>query len=230
MCTSNQSLSTSMAAQSTKPPLRQLVDEIVTIKLEPSNKTFYIHKGLLCHHSSVFRTMMEHDWKEKQEGIVTLKDEDPETFQRFMLWLYFGKVIDNEAGETIETVTARQLVDCYILADRRDVPAMQNYIINTYLRKSRTAPPLLHGLQRYIWRSTPEQSHLRRLFVDIMVLRGDIAAEFKDENEKDTYDKSYIVDVLIRKYATPKPISWDELYKKRCDYHIHNEKVPPCLK
>ncbi|KAL8906876.1 MAG: hypothetical protein Q9171_006091 [Xanthocarpia ochracea] len=219
-----------MATQSTKPDLRQLVDEIVTIKLEPSNKIFYIHKGLLCHHSSVFRAMMEHDWKEKQEGIVTLKDEDHETFQRFMLWLYFGKVFDNDAGETIETVSPKQLLDCYILADRRDVPAMQNYIIDTYIRKSQAARLLNFGLQRYVWGKTPEQSHLRRLFVDIMVLRGDIAAAFKNENEKDTYDKSYIVDVLIGKDKNPKVISWDELYKRRCDYHIHNEKVPPCSK
>ncbi|KAL8919621.1 MAG: hypothetical protein Q9172_004898 [Xanthocarpia lactea] len=217
-----------MAVQPTKPHLRQLIDEIVTIKLEPSNKTFYIHKGLLCHHSSVFRAMMEHDWKEKQEGIVTLKDEDHGTFERFMLWLYFGKVFDNDAGETIETVSGKQLVDCYLLADRRDVPAMQNYIIDTILRKSQATRSLHCGLQRYVWGNTPEQSHLRSLFVDSMVLRGDIAAAFKDENEKDTYDKSYIVDVLIRKYTNPELIPWDELYKRRCDYHIHNEKVPSC--
>ncbi len=171
---------------------------------------------------------MEHEWKEKQEGIVTLEDEDYESFQSFMLWLYSGNIFDNDAGETIETVSRKQLVDCYLLADRRDVPAMQNYIIDTILRKSQADDFLLCGVQRYIWGKTPEKSHLRRLFVDMTVLRGNIAEMFKDENEEDDYDRSYIVDVLIGKYKNPIMISWDELYKRRCDYHIHNEKVPPC--
>ena len=79
---------------------------------------------------------MENEWKEKHEGIVTLEEEDHVSFQHFMLWLYSGKVFDGDGDETMESVEMIQLLDCYFLADRRDVPAMQNYIIDIILSKS----------------------------------------------------------------------------------------------
>ncbi|KAL8771206.1 MAG: hypothetical protein Q9209_003377 [Squamulea sp. 1 TL-2023] len=226
MAVSNKPLHTSTAIQSTKPSLRQLLDELVTVKLEPSNQIFYIHKGLLCHHSAVFKAMLEHDWKEKQEGLVILKDEDPEPFRRFMLWLYWGKILDDD--ESISTISSTKLTECYFLADRRDVPAMQNLIIDTIIQKSIAENIIFVGVQSYVWQNTPEQSLLRKLLVEMMALRGNNELTFKDENEKNKYDKSFIVDILRKKHQTPVPISWDEFYKRRCDYHIHNDRVPAC--
>ncbi|KAL8780703.1 MAG: hypothetical protein Q9213_006349 [Squamulea squamosa] len=243
MSATNQPPNTSIAIQSTQPLLRyvleslsevfrrlklrrQLLDELVTIKLESSNRTFYIHKGLLCHHSAVFKAMLERDWKEKQEGLVILKDEDPELFRRFMLWLYWGKIIDDD--ESISTITFKKLIDCYLLADKRDVPPMQNHVIDTIIQKSIAENIIFVSLQRYIWENTPEQSLLRKLLVEMMVLRGNNDLMLKDENIKNHYDKSFIVDLLRKKHQTPNVISWDAFYKKRCDYHIHNERVPAC--
>ncbi|KAL9036078.1 MAG: hypothetical protein Q9180_004505, partial [Flavoplaca navasiana] len=219
-----QSPSTGIVSQSKEPLLRELVDGLITIKLEPCNSTFYIHKGLLCHHSSVFKAMMEHDWKEKQEAVVTLKDEDRDTFRRFVLWLYYRKILDND--ESIATIPERKLIDCYFLADRRDIPAMQNFLIDALISKEKAVQFLFCHHQRYVWVNTPESSPLRRLFVDMMVLRGNIASIMGIENEKNRYDKSYIVDVLIQKYKHPFTITWDQFYKKRCEYHVHNERVP----
>ncbi|KAL8754542.1 MAG: hypothetical protein Q9199_004273 [Rusavskia elegans] len=216
-----------MAVQSTKKPLlRQLLDTIVTIKLEPADKIFHIHKGLLCHASPMFRAMMQHDWKEKQDGIIVLKDEDPEVFRRFMHWLYYETVLD--INEKIETISPRDLADCYFIADRRDVPAMQNHLIDLIMQKALTLASVLSNIQRLVWENTPENSALRKLLVDLMAFGGDIAQIFKDENEKDAYDKCFVVDVLIRTHTTPKLTGWNDFYERRCSYHVHNAKLPAC--
>ncbi|KAL8810445.1 MAG: hypothetical protein Q9200_002572 [Gallowayella weberi] len=216
-----------MATQPSKPPLTHfLSDVIIQLKTPATDEVFHVHKALLCHHSPVFRAMLEHDWMEKQDGIIVLKEEDHETFRRFILWLYCGTVIDQD--EDLSTIPFRKLIDCYFLADRRDVTAMQNYIIDTVIRKSRAEKTFFCSLQRQIWKNTPQQSLLRKYMVDILVFKGDISKLLKDENEKDKYDKSFIVDVLMTKLKNPNLISWDELYKRRCSYHIHNERVPPC--
>ncbi|KAL8672163.1 MAG: hypothetical protein Q9168_003362 [Polycauliona sp. 1 TL-2023] len=208
-----------------KPSVSQLLDGLVTIKLEHSGMIFYIHKKLLCHHSPVFRAMLEHNWKEKQDGIVSLKNEDQDAFRRFVMWVYYGKILDDD--ETIKTISFQQLFHCYFLADRRDVPAMANYVIDALIRHAETDNVLPTWRQRHVWENTPEQSPLRRLLVDMLVLRGDIALILKAENDKNSYDKSFIVDVCIRKYMKPTLISWADFKKLRCDYHVHNERVPP---
>ncbi|KAL8854542.1 MAG: hypothetical protein Q9221_000577 [Calogaya cf. arnoldii] len=205
MAGSDQPPSSAIATQLKKPSLTELLDEVITIILE-NGKQIYIHKGLLCHHSPVFRAMLKHDWKEKQEKIVTLKYEKKNgPFKRFMLWLYYGTAIDND--ETIESIPMQTPMDCYFLADRWDVPAMQNNIVDTIIRKAQAIDRIPCGSQRYIWENTPEQSPLRKLLEDMTVLRGNIPGFVIDEKENDVYDKSFILDVLLSKYTNPNTIS-----------------------
>ncbi|KAL8683128.1 MAG: hypothetical protein Q9224_006711, partial [Gallowayella concinna] len=203
-----------------------LNDVIITMKIEATNHVFHVHKGLLCYHSLVFRAMLEHEWKEKQDGFILMKDEDHDTFGRFIFWLYYGTVVDKD--EDLSTIPVKKLVDCYFLADRRDVPAMQNHIIDTLVQKARAADGLFCFLQRHIWANTPEQSPLRRLMVDMMALRGNLSMIMKDEKDMDAFEKSFLVDLLITKYKNPNTITWDEFWKRRCNYHTHNDRVPPC--
>ncbi|KAL8797908.1 MAG: hypothetical protein Q9182_007124, partial [Xanthomendoza sp. 2 TL-2023] len=192
------------------------------MKTAASDEVLHVHKGLLCHHSPVFRAMLDHDWMETHGSTIALKDEDHETFRRFIVWLYYGTVIDQD--EDLSTIPVEELIDCYFLADRRDVPAMQNHIIDTLIQNMRATDTLFCRLQRRIWENTPQQSLLRNLTVDSLVFRGDIVGVLEDENENDEYDKSFIVDVLIAKLKNLYIISWDEFYKRRCEYHIHNEQ------
>ncbi|CAL8583852.1 hypothetical protein XPA_009467 [Xanthoria parietina] len=70
-----------MPKQNVKPTNKSLLDEIVEIKVGPSNTMFKIHKGLLCDRASYFRAVYQNpgDWKEKSEGL-TLETVDPRHF------------------------------------------------------------------------------------------------------------------------------------------------------
>ncbi|CAO1605056.1 hypothetical protein XANCAGTX0491_008591 [Xanthoria calcicola] len=209
-----------------KPLLRHLLDTIITIKLGPAGKIFHIHKGLLCHASPVFRAMMQHNWKEKQDGCIVLKDEDPEVFRRFMHWLYYGTVLDSD--ETIRTISPQELAHCYFLADRRDIPALQNYLMDLILHQACTLSYFLRSMQPLVWANTPEQSPLRKFLVDLMAFAADVPRIFEDKNRKNRYEQCFVVDVLIRTHKTPKLTGRKDFYERRCDYHVHNANLPAC--
>ncbi|KAL8635140.1 MAG: hypothetical protein Q9226_009381, partial [Calogaya cf. arnoldii] len=161
-----------------------------------------------------------------REGIV-LKDVAPALFERFVLWLYFGNVLDDD--ETAQSVHGMDLLKCYFFADERGVPGMQNQIVDTILDKVHTAKNLEVGHQRLIWENTPDQSPLRRLLVDALVMTAeDIPALLQTEKQQALYDKSFIVDVLIAKCKHPTKIAFTEFLERRCEYHIHDETEPKC--
>ncbi|KAI4244458.1 MAG: hypothetical protein L6R42_010444, partial [Xanthoria sp. 1 TBL-2021] len=141
---------------------RSLLDEIVEIKVGPSNRIFKIHKGLLCDRASYFKAVYQTsgDWKEKYEGL-TLKTVNPNTFQRFVLWLYFSNILDN--FETVQSVPGIELINCYLFADERDIPEMHNQVIDTILERIKATKIIFVKHQRFIWENTPDRAPLRRL-------------------------------------------------------------------
>ncbi|KAL8736201.1 MAG: hypothetical protein Q9166_000356 [cf. Caloplaca sp. 2 TL-2023] len=173
-----------------------------------------------CAHSSYFEKLLasNSDWKENREGIV-LKDEDPDIFERFNLWMYSGKIVDDD--ETLHTIPYLQVIPCYFFADKRGVPTMHN------LAKATNQNFAKH--QRLIWDNTPKNSPLRKLLVDLLALTGKVPTFLQEEEEAKQFDKSFLAAVLVTKYAHPNTISKDEFFKKRCEYHIYAEAEGRCF-
>ncbi|KAL8948426.1 MAG: hypothetical protein Q9222_005392 [Ikaeria aurantiellina] len=205
---------------------RAIFDKTVTIKVGPEAKEFIVHRALLCHHSSYFKAALADHWKEGQQGLIELKDGNPEIFGRFCLWLYWGKIMEDH--EAVTDIPWDTLTACYLLAEMRDVPMMQNAVIDLLIRKTQATNLLPTREQRHVWEQTTENSPLRKMIVDITVLRGDIAQTLKDENEENMYDKSFLVDAFILKYQHPNLISHEDFFTRRCLYHIHKEGEPRC--
>lgn len=53
---------------------------------------FNVHKHLLCHHSPFFEGALKPAFKEGQENIVTLPEEEAYVFSVFLHWLYTGSL------------------------------------------------------------------------------------------------------------------------------------------
>ena len=66
-------------------------DEII---LEFGEGTLYVSKHVLIRASPVFRSMFEHDCKEKEEGKVNIDDIDIEDFNQFLLCIDPGCLND----------------------------------------------------------------------------------------------------------------------------------------
>lgn len=73
-------------------------DTIVLVKVGPEEQKFTIHKGLLCAVSTYFKAALEGGFKEAEEQMINMPEDDVEVFEHFQLWVYTGSFM--EAGET----------------------------------------------------------------------------------------------------------------------------------
>ncbi|OJD38061.1 btb poz domain containing protein [Diplodia corticola] len=67
---------------------------------EESPCLFLVHRKLICAFSPFFNAACRGPWKEHREGIVTLPEEDPATFELYVKWLYTGELVDCSSPTT----------------------------------------------------------------------------------------------------------------------------------
>ena len=205
---------------------RSFYDDIVTINIGPKKQGFGVHKALLCNSSSYFKAALAGSFKEAKEGVISLEDEDPDVFGRFVMWLYSGYLLENDdvAGQSLWS----GIINILIFAERRDIPHLHNDAINTYFEMDTATKMIPSFAQRTIWKNTFEGSLIRKVLVDHFVYRGNLATIFEEEKEKNQYDHGFVIDVCIAKHKSPNVISTSDFYKSRCQYHIHKEGEPRC--
>lgn len=62
----------------------------ITVLVAEGNaqKKFVIHQDLICARSDFFRNSMKDGWKESNEGVVELPEDDPQIFGLYVQSLY----------------------------------------------------------------------------------------------------------------------------------------------
>lgn len=209
-----------------------LYDSIVYVKVGRQNINFGIHKGLLCHHSTFFDKALNGGFKEAVNGEVVLDDEDLEVFTRFNGWLYTGIILVGD--ETEETMTFKSLIDLYIFAEKRGVLRLKNAVVDSIIKKNqasrgRRALPD-HSLQR-AWTKTPDSSPLHSLLVDLYVRRANFPEILASDKNCKQFDKNILFAFILAFHKMKEDGSFNTQYnfwKRRCQYHSHNDLVPPC--
>ncbi|KAF6241679.1 hypothetical protein HO173_000390 [Letharia columbiana] len=69
-----------------------LYDTMVVVLVGPVKQRFEIHKRLICSRSDFFKAAFTGNFKEADDGTLTLPEEDPATFKYFVYWLYTGSL------------------------------------------------------------------------------------------------------------------------------------------
>lgn len=193
---------------------------MVQVKVGPE-KTFIIHKGLLCNSAAYFKAAFEGGFKESQSQVLELPEDDPVMFSHFELWLYSGNIL--ESHETVKDISWKVLTDLYFFREAREIPSLQNEAIDICICKniaSRVTPTL--QIKR-VYENTPENSPLRRLFVDWMTYQSDpTESEWFGDDREDRYPKQFLFDLVVSLYrkgvgATSKITDFKAV---RSEYHV----------
>lgn len=91
---------------------------------------FSAHRAVLMARSSVFSAMFLHETSEKQTGIVTIPDCDPDSFRKFLKYLYCGK---------IKLRSYQSAISLYETSDKYDVQELKifckEYLIENLRRE-----------------------------------------------------------------------------------------------
>lgn len=102
----------------------------MVLKVGPKKTRFDVHKRQLCELSPFFNAAFNGKFQEKA-GTMNLVEDNLYAFEHFVRWIYERNVDIPLEGKNDETLKARMrdLIDVYILADKYDIPALKNSIM-----------------------------------------------------------------------------------------------------
>lgn len=227
------------ASKAKGTPSSSLFDTIVTILVGPNHIKFEIHKALLCHRSAYFKGALTGRFKEAREGIVTLEDEDPETFSRFHAWLYTGSCMKDDDTTPLTIAPALQL---WLFAEKRLVPNLQNAIIDqlikSYTKTYTTNNPLVsepspeeENACIAAWENSAEDSCLQKFITDHFLCHLDLETLFR-ESRAERYPLTLIVSIAIRAQKAGLERKRDFFgglrYEHCARYHVHVDERDWC--
>ncbi|KAF2704179.1 hypothetical protein K504DRAFT_159633 [Pleomassaria siparia CBS 279.74] len=97
-------------------------------------KNFTVHENIICARSSFFRTCMNGDWKEFEDRVVKLPEDNPEAVELYIQSLYTGNISQTEEISSSSHFYVT-LGDAYVLADKfMDVYA-RNVVVEAIFNK-----------------------------------------------------------------------------------------------
>lgn len=178
---------------------------------------------------------MSSDWKESRERSVALKDDDPDTFEVYLHWLYFGTVPtrDDESSDT----EYLQLAKAYVLGDKLGDGNFKDVITDAMIHKSRfltvsagksVGTRFFPGgiVIRHIYDNTPKSSEARHLLVYLYAENGN----GQWLNDPALFPKEFLMDLavaLFGRQGKPTPAT-PTAESNTCKYHQHGSG--PCYK
>lgn len=171
---------------------------------------FIVHKDAVCAKSKFFKAACSSPWKEGQENIVRLPEEDPSTFQCYVDWVYGGKfvaTVDNQVSMSAKLHVLGDILDDVKLRNVA-LKALHSYACIDLKYPGSTAV-------RWAWKRTPPHSLFRKWIVDVTFFRLD-RANF--ENNISDYPKEFVQQIALKGMQQVSPLTRDELQAKLMDY------------
>ena len=189
-----------------------------------------MHKGLLCSVSPYFKAALEGDFKEAQEKVIELTEDDSKTMEYFQFWLYAQSILDKE--ETVSSIEWDLLVELYVLGEARMIATLQNQVIDLMIRKATKENALPNNETMYdIFGKTCPGSPLRKFIVECsarLCVIPDWTWDFVDGAEKAQRD--FLKDLVLEMYIDRAKKQEQDFWKIRCSYHTHAEGDARCSK
>lgn len=135
---------------------------------------FVVHKEFVFHSSPVLKAALSNpNFVEAQTQTYRLDDTTEGAFRLLVQWLYTQKLellqmrqdFDVEANEGMEGEEDQSLVELWVLADKIDMPELQNLALRSIDKLSHVFSRIASGFFTYVYENTNEDSLLRRYFV-----------------------------------------------------------------
>jgi hypothetical protein len=153
----------------------------VTVGEGDKLQTFHVHEDLLTARSPFFKKALSGNWKEAQDRLVKLPEDDPVTFQRYVHLLYTDALVieAEEVSEPSKSTEYPHLGLLYVLAEKlQDIDA-KNVVLEATLLASRREHA--DGIRYFpgndmiclIYAGTGPGSPMRNLLVNFYAYQGE---------------------------------------------------------
>ncbi|KAG4433068.1 hypothetical protein IFR05_011462 [Cadophora sp. M221] len=138
---------------------------------EGSTKEFLVHKEVACHHSDVLKAAFNSGFIEGSTQTYRLEDVSEGAFNFLIQWLYSQKLnllvddpdhVVNTKDEGEDCDEDMHLAELWTLADRLNIPKLQNAVIDAFHSIFISHECLLCYSYHYIYQNTTANSKLRK--------------------------------------------------------------------
>ena len=158
---------------------------------------------------------------ESRTQVLKLPEDDASVFEHFLLWLYRGKILDDNGD--IADISWDMLIDLSIFGDARGIPGLQNDAIDKLIDKEVHEKAIYLAPLRDIYRFTSANSSLRRLFVDWCIYGNYLGKDF-DLGAKDCMPKEFLLELVKAQYNSQsfrtQSSANSDFRKFRSEYHV----------
>lgn len=182
---------------------------IVWIKIGSATTPFAVHRELLIKASAFFSSALNkpnieaesdgtyHVTPEAGSHMVHLPNDSYEVFERFNHFLYAQKQLLRE-GEKADDLSWTHVIDVYIFAIKRQIPSLQNAIINISIRKHAEAKNLPSPSEiNRLYRVGVKAPNLRALFIDLFIKDCNLEHTLRKHRN---YHPQFLTAMLIKLY------------------------------
>ena len=158
-----------------------LSDGIVTLYIGTDKREFTIHESLLRSSAPYFEAALKKEWKEGHMREIPMSDDDSDAVELFLQWLYSGRIwtdpCANMSGPDDDKQATSQemwkLIKVYCFGEKIQDSCFKDVVLDCIIdwtrvntdKERRHYPEAEHAA--YVWDTTPENSRLRRLILDL---------------------------------------------------------------
>lgn len=155
-------------------------DDTVTLVVGSEQKRMLVHSTYLTCDSDFFKAALKKEWVEGQSHVIKLPEEDPETMAHYMTFVYSDKLpFDGIEPKKRAHFEARWpvLINLYVCGEHFLNLVCQDAVIKEIIRLTRIKGETgswwfpTGRVVDTIYCETPEGSRIRRLVVDMHVIR-----------------------------------------------------------
>lgn len=195
-------------------------DNMITVLAGKEEKRFILHQTAVCAKSKFFKAACSKKWREGQERIVRLPEAGVATFKTYCDWVYSGDVAKDtctsKSAKSDQCAAQASSVGLYLLGDILDDVQLRNKVVPMLFSSMRCLNmlPCTSGV-RHIWNSTPSGSLLRKVVVDVFVLRLDRSTL---SDRVSDYPVDFVREVAVVSMKAAPSISWKEMVEKIPQY------------
>lgn len=194
----------------------------------PEAQHFVVHQDLLCKHAPFFQLAMAGEWKEAQDGIIPLPDDEPDVVALHIHWLYSSRILCRPVATTGDARIKEMelLVNAFVYGEKIQDGDFKDAVIDAAIKS--TLEKDVDGVAWFpgvgtvnnAYDGTPQDSPLRRLVVDFWARRGE-----KDWNRQGL-NTEFLNDLVAELFAYREPLL--DLHPSggkasTCSYHQHGD-------
>ncbi|EAT87519.1 hypothetical protein HBI56_122580 [Parastagonospora nodorum] len=199
-----------------------VVSDTIIVRVGDERKDYTLHKRLLIHHSEYFRGALSGNFRETNDGVITLEDIATEYFDVFVDWLY-EKEIPKIKPSALGKGQNSTLLRTYVLADRFMVFGLKNAILKFLFdmnEHGRMVPT--YATITYAFQNLTEHDPLLQFIVDMFCVNNAIdscSPEFENTDQLRQVPQEAFARIFVKMRAI-KGMAKEEKKLKRSAYKV----------